>query len=130
MISRVESTRPPGVLISISNACALVSFGLREGAADELVGDGLDGVVDDDFENIGASVGDASPSIANKRVKKNRSQAQLHQLGSGGAFCASLGCDRASQGLGRGVGGFQLQCPIDAARGCVGFIVSQIEPRE
>jgi hypothetical protein len=37
---------------------------------------------------------------------------------------------RAFQGLGRGVGGFEFQSPVNTQSGGVGFIVAQIEARE
>ena len=53
MMWRVESSRPPGVFSLDQQGLIFIALGLRQGAADVLLGDGMDGVVDDDLQDFG-----------------------------------------------------------------------------
>ena len=57
MISRVESTSPPGVFISIRTAWSWLAAADSQGAANVFGGDGLDGVVDRDLQDVGGAEG-------------------------------------------------------------------------
>ena len=96
--------------VDLDQECLVIlNFRLRQGATDEFVCDGLDGVVHDDLEHVGAGqpgckqeyqqrrggseLSGTSPAEFLEGAPKQDcalSKRRFHQFGSGCAFCASL----------------------------------------
>ena len=100
MMPRVESTRPPGVLISISSACALVAFASSRARPRNSSVTGLMVSFSTTLRTSAEPCGTATrKNVATMHARRRKEE--ISSVGQWLRFLRELGCDGALQSEGR-----------------------------